>query len=658
MSTPENSRIAELEALVALVQGERDQARASEERFRVLIERASDMVLVLDVTGEVLYTSPSTMPLLGYTPEDLAGHSAFEYVHPDDHEPVLEAFTRTLGTEDRGEPIEMRIRHNDGRWRTFEGIGTNVIENPAVGGIVVNFRDITARNAAQEELAREKERLAVTLGSIGDGVVATDIEGRISSINRVACQLTGWPQEDAVGRNLSRVFQLVDERSGRLRPCPAQQVAESGSSTALSEATMQDRHGEQRLIDLQISPIRDRNSEIIGVVLVIRDITHERELEQVVQRSEKLDALGVLAGGIAHDFNNILTGVIGNISMARFHTKRGEKLDRMLGEAEKASEQARHLTQQLLTFAKGGAPVREAATISDLLEETAGFVLSGAASRGAFEMDEDLWAVDVDQGQMVQVIQNLIINADQAMPGGGTVTLRATNVLLDQRNDLPLPLGRYVRIQASDHGVGIPADILGTIFDPFFTTKQRGSGLGLAVCHSIVRNHDGHLSADSRPGEGATFTIHLPAADSPPVSAHDEEAINTIAGDARVLVMDDEELVRGTADMMLRHLGYDVVCAEDADGAVAEYRRALDAGRPFDAVLLDLTVPGGRGGLEAIAELRRIDPDVVAVVSSGYSTDPVLSEPDRHGFAAVVVKPYKLETLSNALRRAVTAVRG
>ncbi len=659
MSTPDDPRTADLEARIALLEGERDEARASEERFRVLIEKASDMVLVLDVTGAVIYTSPSTQALLGYTPEDLVGRSAFDYVHPGDHEPVLEAFARTLGVQDRGDPIEMRIRHSDGSWRAFEGIGTNVIENPAVGGIVVNFRDITARNAAQEELAREKERLAVTLGSIGDGVVSTDIDGRISSINRVACHLTGWSHEDAVGRNLSKVLRLVDAgEAGKLRPSPAQQVAQSGNSVALSEAILQDRHGEQRRIDLQISPIRDRNSEIIGVVLVIRDITHERELEQVVQRSEKLDALGVLAGGIAHDFNNILTGVIGNISMARFHTARGEKLDRMLGEAEKASEQARHLTQQLLTFAKGGAPVREAATISDLLEETAGFVLSGAASRGAFEFDEDLWAANLDQGQMVQVIQNLIINADQAMPGGGTVTVRAANALLDQRNDLPLPLGRYVRIEVSDHGVGIPPDILGTIFDPFFTTKQRGSGLGLAVCHSIVRNHDGHLSVESRPGEGATFTIHLPAADSPPVSAHDEEAINTIAGDARVLVMDDEELVRGTADMMLRHLGYDVVCVEDADAAAAEYRRALDAGHPFDAVILDLTVPGGRGGLEAIAQLRKIDPDVVAVVSSGYSTDPVLSQPERHGFAAVVVKPYKLEALSNALRRAVSAVRG
>jgi PAS domain S-box-containing protein len=655
MTDPAAPRIADLEARIALLEGERDEARANEERFRVLIEKASDMVLVLDASGAVVYTSPSTEALLGYLPEDLVGRSCFDFVHPDDHEPVLEAFARTLGIEDRGDPIEMRIRNREGQWRAFEGIGTNVLDNPAVEGIVVNFRDITARNTAQEELAREKERLAVTLGSIGDGVIATDNDGRIALMNRVAGGLTGWTQDEALGRNLSRVIELVDERTGEDLDCPAQGVAESGRAVELSQHTLlRDRDGERRLIDLQISPIRDRRSEIIGVVLVIRDITRDRELEQIVQRSEKLDALGVLAGGIAHDFNNLLTAVIGNIGMARFHAPQGEKLDRMLGEAEKASDQARNLTQQLLTFARGGAPVRKAATISDLLEDTSAFVLSGASSRGEYHLAEDLWPADVDQGQMVQVIQNLLINADQAMPAGGVVTVRADNVLLDQRNDLPLPLGRYVRIQVTDQGVGIPPDILGSIFDPFFTTKQRGSGLGLAVCHSIVRNHEGHLSVDSRPGEGATFTIHLPAAGTPPAAEQGEEAIDTIAGDARVLVMDDEELVRTTADMMLRHLGYDVVCTVDADGAVDEYRRAMESGCPFDVVLLDLTVPGGKGGLEAAAELRKIDPQVVTVVSSGYSTDPVMSDPGRHGFAAVVAKPYKLESLSAALRRAVS----
>lgn len=372
----------------------------------------------------------------------------------------------------------------------------------------------------------------------------------------------------------------------------------------------------------------------------------ETRLLRELQRTQRLESLGVLAGGIAHDFNNILTGVLGNISLCRHLVSPSDPVQERLAEAEKALVRARDLTMQLLTFARGGMPIKKPSEIRDLIVDSATFVLRGSRSRCEFDIPDDLSPVEVDPGQISRVLQNLVLNADQAMPGGGVITIRARN--------LPGPEGSLHRVQISitDQGVGIPEDDLECIFDPYFTTKKGGSGLGLTTCYSILRNHGGSISVESRVGHGSTFHVVLPSTDaaaSPAQAPRD----GTLQGHGRVLVMDDEPLVRSVATQIMIRLGYEVVAVSDGGEAAECYRQARESGRPFDLVILDLTVPGGVGGIETLGLLRRLDPDVRAIVSSGYSSDPIMAEYSKYGFRGVVVKPYTVGEMGRMLREAL-----
>jgi CheY-like chemotaxis protein len=327
----------------------------------------------------------------------------------------------------------------------------------------------------------------------------------------------------------------------------------------------------------------------------------------------------------------------------------------ILMEAEKACARAADLTRQLLTFAKGGAPVRKTASLGEMIRECCEFSLRGSNVRCEFSVADDLWTVEIDVGQMSQVIQNLVINADQAMPEGGVIRVSAGNLVLDAENrplGLPLDDGRYVKVSVADRGTGISKEHLSKIFDPYFSTKHKGSGLGLAISYSIVKSHDGYLGAASELGEGTTFEIYLPASE---VSVRPEEKKEQklLAGEGRVLLMDDEEQLRKSAGRILNKLGYEVEFAGHGEEAIEIYQKAQASGKPFDAVILDLTVPGGMGGKETIKKLIELDPEVKAVVSSGYSNDPVMAEFKEYGFQGVLVKPYKIEELGELLHKLI-----
>ena len=507
---------------------------------------------------------------------------------------------------------------------------------------------------AYDSLEQEKEFLAVTLRSIGDGVIASDLEGRVSMMNKVAAELTGWTSDEALGQPLSEVFHIINEKTLKVCENPAAQALKTGLIIGLANHTaLVARDGSLRSIADSGAAIRDRDSKIIGSVLVFRDVTLANRIDNELAKTKKLDSIGVLAGGIAHDFNNILTGIMGNINISKGLIEPANEAYKYLSAAEKASERASKLTQQLLTFSKGGEPILELASVFDVIDESANFTLSGANISCRIDRDNDLWAASIDRGQISQVVQNIVLNARHAMPDGGTIHILCKNEVLEEDNTV-VPLldpGDYIRIDISDEGVGIAEGQIEKIFDPYFTTKHEGSGLGMAVTHSIIHKHAGHISCQSSLGEGTTFTIYLPAVKDLLVVIDD--SLEALSGSGTILVMDDEPMIREVTQSMLEAGGYDVVQAVDGEQALAVYRQAMNGGQAIKLVIMDLTIPGGMGGRDTITKLLELDPQVCALVSSGYSNDPVIANYQDYGFKGFIIKPYLSSDLLHAVGKVV-----
>ena len=511
------------------------------------------------------------------------------------------------------------------------------------------------RKKTEEMLATERERLAVTLRSIGDGVIATDAEGEVVLINEVAENFTGWAEEEAVGKSLSEIFHIINEDTREQCENPVDKILQTDGIIGLANSTILiSRDGIERLIADSGSPIRDRDGSIIGVVVVFRDVTERRRIEQGIMRAQKLESIAVLAGGIAHDFNNLLTGILGNISLARMYTD-PDKISERLLEAEKASLRGEELTRQLLTFSRGGTSFKETSSIAEILKDSAILKLRGSNIRSEFSIPDNLWQVEVDPEQISQVINSIVINAQQAMPQGGIIRIQAENVIVEAGDAIPLKCGEYVRIFIQDQGIGIPKEHLGRIFDPYFTTKQKGSGLGLAASYFIIRNHGGYIAAESQVGVGTTFYIYLPASPEEipieiPIESKEAED-KLVTGEGRILVMDDDEFIRELASDMLTGIGYKVTIAKDGAEAIRRYKNARESGNPFDLVIIDLIVRDGMEGEETIRNLIEIDPEVKAIASSSYSNDPIIVNFREYGFSGVIAKPYKVRELSKVLRK-------
>ena len=545
--------------------------------------------------------------------------------------------------------LEERQESNEGPFLVEERNLLNVITE-RLGRII-------ERKQAQEDLTNERERLSVTLRSIGDGVIATDEKGKVVLMNKVAETLTGWTEESAIGKPLNEVFHIINEDTRKRCENPVEKVLKTGGTANLANNTVLiARNGIERIIDDSGAPIHHESDKVTGVVLVFRDITEKRKIEEELVKIQKIESIGVLAGGIAHDFNNILTGILGNISLTRLY-KDPEEISEKLMEAEKASLRARDLTQQLLTFSKGGAPVMMTSSIAEILEDSTVFALSGSNVRCKFAISDDLWLVDIDKGQISQVINNLIVNADQAMPNGGVIVVRAENVTLGSEDVVPLEDGKYVKISIADQGVGIPNEYLNKIFDPYFSTKQNGSGLGLATSYFIVKNHNGYITAESQVGMGTTFYIYIPARRENISMEKEKEkekaADELIVDGGRILVVDDEESIRKLASEILIHIGYAVTVAEDGAEAIKLYKAARESGHSFDIVIMDLTMPGGMGGKEAVQKLIEIDPEVKALVSSGYSNDSIMANFRKYGFSGVLTKPYGIKDMKATLYKTI-----
>jgi PAS domain S-box-containing protein len=618
--------------------------RLARDEIQAIFDSVGGGLLVMDAERRILTANSRFQEMFSTHVDDISGRACHQIVCGREDAPRETCcFKRMIENGRTATQTDWRLGD-----KHYSVVATPIKDRAGrIVRCVVLYIDITELIEARIALDDERERLFITLESIADGVIATDNRGCVSLMNRVAETLIGWPESEALGQPISEVMTIENQIAPKscaeffsdLMP-PRKARAERFDST-----TLIDRQGTRRDIYLSASPIHQQDTTVAGTIVVFRDITLEKRLDEELAKANRLESLGIFAGGIAHDFNNLLTGVLGNISLAKVLTNPREKIHRLLTETEKSTYRAKGLTQQLLTFAKGGMPVKKLVAARELLQESVQFSLRGSRVSCTMRIADDLQPVEVDEGQLNQVIQNLAINALQAMQEqGGVIEVSADNVEIAAGQEALLTPGSYIRIAIADHGSGISPEIIDRIFDPFFTTKKNGSGLGLATSYAIVSKHQGHLTVESTVGQGATFFLYLPAAKREP-AAKPSPAPEPPTGSGRVLVMDDEELVRTVTRSMLEFNGYEVELTSDGDEAIAKYQSGMQAGKPFDLVLMDLTIPGGMGGKEAIARLLVIDPKVRAIVASGYSNDPVMANYRSHGFRKVIPKPYTLKEL-------------
>lgn len=623
---------------------ESDALRLSESRFRMIADKVPSILWQVDAQGGPLFINRTWYEYTGSTPEDYAKDGGQRFIHPEDWPKVMEGLQQAIKFSKPWQG-EFRIRSRRSTYGWFMGQGVPLFTpDGSLECFIGQSVEITELHLAHEELLAEKQRLSVTLHSIGDGVVTTDTNGCVSLLNREGEYLTGWSQAEAAGQPLHEVFRIVHEFTRLPIENPVKRVLRTGRTVELANHTVLiARDGRERIIADSAAPIRDAAGGIVGTVLVFRDSTQKEKLAEEMMRSSKLESLGVLAGGIAHDFNNLLATVLGNISMIeRFPDDRTGAVT-CVSEARQACLRAKDLTQQLLTFAKGGVPVKKLASLKEVLIESTRFALHGSSAEVVYDIAPNLFSIMMDSSQISQVLHNIVLNASQAMPAGGVVKVRAANAL-------DHPAGKMVHIAISDTGTGIKPEHQIKIFDPYFTTKPNGTGLGLASAYSIIKKHEGELSVESVPGHGTTFHIYLPAEDEQ-VDAHCVSAVRDgiVSGQGHLLVLEDDRMLARMLKLMLTNLGYDATVAYTGNQAIEIYREAMTSSQFFDGCILDLTLTGSINGAETLDHILQIDPNVRALVCSGYSNDQIVADFKKHGFCGMVTKPYAIEDISHAV---------
>ncbi len=652
---------------------------------RGLIEANLDPMVTIDPDGKITDVNISAEEVTGRTREKLIGTESSDYFTDPGkaREGYKQAFLKGIV---RDYPLE--IKHKNGKLTpvlfngsVYKDDSGNVISMLAVARDITRIKtaeeelrkyrhhleelvkertielttaneqlkqEIIERKQAEKALRESEERLRQLAELLPEIIFEQNLEGNFTFVNQTAFEIYGYSREEYEA-GVDSLSMIVPE--DRARCVENIQRVLSGENLGHTEYTAMRKDGSTFPILSHSNPIIHEGKPV-GIRGVIVDITERKRMEEEVLKAQKLESISVLAGGIAHDFNNILTGILGNISLARMYTDPNKTSER-LEEAEKASFRAKDLTQQLLSFSRGGAPIKKTAFIANILRESVAFALSGSDVRCVFFIPDDLWPVEIDEGQMDQVISNLVINADQAMPEGGVIELRAENAILESQDVVPLKTGEYVKISLEDQGIGISKGHIQKIFDPFFTTKQKSNGLGLATSYSIIKNHGGYITTESQVGIGTTFHIYLPVSSEKILIKKKKEDGKLVTGKRRVLAMDNEEFVRELLSEILTNIGYGVTTVADGAEAVELYQEARESGNPFDAVIIDLTIPDGMGGKEAVQRFIKIDPEVKAIVSSGYSNDPIMANFKRYGFKGVIAKPYRTEELSEVLRRVI-----
>ena len=595
------------------------------------------------------YTETFHTPL-----SQVEGHNFKEFFPPDLYERhkqlIAQSFAigKSLKWEDQYMFEEDRITY-------LYGVYTPLYDKAgSPWGMSAFAQDVSQLKQAEEELKSQQKFIKEALDAQNDTFFVFDsFTGKALQWNKAFENISGYSNEEISSLKAPENYYSKEDLEKASKYIES--VLRGGAGIVELELICKDGH--RVPTEYSASIIRDAEGNPKSLISIGRDISERKKaekekaiLEAQLLHNQKMEAVGLLAGGIAHDFNNILAAILGNINLALFDEGLKDDTKKLLSDAEKATIRAKDLTQQLLTFSKGGAPVKEVSSLDNVIKDSADFVLRGDEVACRYNIHKDLWLVDIDKGQISQVIQNIVLNASHAMPEGGIIKITCENFVSVGKDILSFAKGgRFIKISIQDSGIGMPANVVDKIFDPYFSTKHKGRGLGLSIVHSIIKKHHGHISTESAPGVGSTFTIYLPASEKNKTQTKGSPAENKTSTRAKILVMDDEKMVRTLAKKMLVKLGHEVVLATDGEEAVKLYQLSMTSGKPFELAIMDLTIPGGMGGKEAVQEVLNIDPNTKVIVSSGYSTDSIMANYKDYGFDAAIVKPYSTQELSKVI---------
>jgi two-component system cell cycle sensor histidine kinase/response regulator CckA len=509
-----------------------------------------------------------------------------------------------------------------------------------------------------EELRRVQEELVETRDQYVDlydfapvGYLTLSAKSLIVEANLTLADLLGEERKSLIGRPFSRFIFHEDQ------DIFYQHFREfiDAKSRRVCDLRMRKKNGDWFWARLECVPKEKSDNSGMRLRIAVNDITDAKRLENEIIKAKKLEATAMLASGIAHDFNNLLAVILGNLEMAQADMLIGQSIAKELQNARQACLSAGNLARKFLTFSSGGKPFKEPTPAEAFIADAVRLALAGSPVNFECFFPEGLWPVEVDAGQMTQAIANVVSNAREAMPQGGAIRIRAENIDSVPGKNRELPNNqdvKYVKVSIQDQGVGIPKDMLPQVFDPYFSSKEmgqeKGMGLGLTVAYSIIKNHGGSIDIASQPNIGTTVSMYLPAIDKQIVSLETKAELTPLVNN-KILVMEDEEMLRNVTRDILEMVGYQVEVACNEEEAIELYLQAQLEGSPFGAVILDLTIKGGMGGRETIKRLKEIDPDIRAIVVSGYANDPVMANFKEYGFLDALHKPYQLEDLERSL---------